>query len=271
MVVFKNVTKESLEKLAAVGFAVLPAKNEYEVARLQGKTTTLILFKSRKLLVQGKPNIMEIEVEVIRRLGVGVEVKPAAFKKEKGVVIGSDEVLKGDTFGGIVVVAVRANDSQREQLLALNVADSKTLSDEEIVALAPQIENVADFEVRNLYPEEYNEFKGNVTALLNQLHGECYSYLKPGMHVVDKYPGCTIGDVCETHADSTYVEVAAASIIARAHGLKQFRTLSERAGFELPKGSTHVEVALARLKEHHIHLNEFVKLNFRNVRKAFGL
>lgn len=271
MTVFKNVVKEDLEKLAAAGFAVLSPKNDYEVARLQGKTATLILFKNGKLLVQGKPGFMEIEVEVVRRLGVGVEVKPRAFKKEKGVVIGSDEVLKGDTFGGIVVAAVRANDSQREQLRALGVADSKTLSDEEIVALAPQIEQVADFEVRNLYPEEYNEFKGNATVLLNKLHGECYSYLKPGMHVVDKYPGCTVGDVRETHADSTYVEVAAASIIARTHGLKQLRALSERAGFEVPKGSTHVTEALGKLKEHHIHINQFVKLNFRNVKEAFGL
>src|SRR3989338_8654944 len=129
MTVFKNVVKEDLERLVKVGFAVLPAKNEYEVARLQGKATTSILFKSGKLLVQGKPDFMEIEVDIIRRLGVGVEVKAVAFKKEKGIVIGSDEVLKGDTFGGIVVAAVRANDSQREQLCALGVADSKTLSD----------------------------------------------------------------------------------------------------------------------------------------------
>lgn len=271
MPVFEYVKKEDLEKLKEFGFYSVPVTSEHELVRLQTKTTTLVLFKSHKLLIQGKPDIVQREVELLKQLNIGQEVKPPKFKEERGIIIGSDEALKGDTFGGIVVAAVKANDDQRTQLLNLNVADSKTLSDEEILVLAPKVEKVAEFEIKNLYPEEYNEFKGSVTQMLNRLHKECYYYLKPGKHVVDKFPGCTVGDIAETKAESKYVEVAAASILARAHALKQLSDLSERAGFPIPKGSTHVEAALKELSKRHLHPQNFVKLNFRNVKKVLEL
>lgn len=270
MPVFKNVKKGDLVKLENYGFYEVPTKTEHELARLQTKSTTLILFKTKKLLIQGKPEIIDREIELLKKLKIGQLVKPLKFKTERGIVIGSDESLKGDTFGGIVVVAVRADEKQRTQLLQLGVADSKGLKDEEILLLAPSLEKVAEFDIKVLYPEEYNAFEGNVTELLNKLHKECYYYLKPGKHIVDKFPGCTVGDVAETKAESRYVEVAAASILARAHALKQLQDLSQRAGFQIPKGSTHVEAALKKLKTRHLHPSEFVKLNFKNVKKILS-
>jgi len=61
--------------------------------------------------------------------------------------------------------------------------------------------------------------------------------------------------------------VAAASVLARAAALKQLDTLSLRAGFHLPKGSSHVKLALHELKERGLNFNEFVKVDFRNVRE----
>ncbi len=190
------------------------------------------------------------------------------MKEEQGSIIGSDEVLKGDTFGGIVVAAVKANRDQREQLVALGVTDSKLLDDKKVLLLAPKIEQLAGCIVKSMYPPEYNAFKGSITDLLNRLHKECYDYLKPGTHVVDKFPGCIVGDIIETQAESKYIEVAAASIVARAHGLKQLNDLSKRAGFTVPKGSTHVAEALKTLKERNLFPAEFVKLNFKNVKEA---
>lgn len=192
------------------------------------------------------------------------------MEEERGSIIGSDEVLKGDTFGGIVVAAVKADREKREQLVTLGVTDSKLIDDSKVLALAPKIEQLTSCIVKSLYPSEYNAFKGSITDMLNHLHKECYDYLKPGTHIVDKFPGCTVGDVIEIHAESKYIEVAAASIIARAHGLKQLNDLSKRAGFTIPKGSTHVAEALNELKERNLYPNEFVKLNFRNVKEALG-
>lgn len=185
-------------------------------------------------------------------------------------IIGSDEVLKGDTFGGIVVAAVKADREKREQLVSLGVTDSKLLDDKTVLVLAPKIEQLTSCIVKNIYPPEYNAFKGSITDMLNHFHKECYNYLKPGTHIVDKFPGCTVGDIIETHAESKYIEVAAASVVARAHALKQLNDLSKRAGFTIPKGSTHVAEALRELKERALHPTEFVKLNFKNVKAALG-
>lgn len=268
MPTFTNVKTNDIKEIENHGFSSVPIRSEHEIARFGNGAATLIFFKTKKLLVQGTKEATEKAAELLKKLKIGEEEKNQHFKEETGTVIGSDEVLKGDTFGGMVVAGVKANEDQRKALIALGVADSKTLSDDEIRAIAPEIEKCADFEIKNLYPEEYNEFKGGITQLLNHLHRECYSYLKPGTHIVDKFPGCIVGNIIETKADSNYVEVAAASILARAHALKQLDDLSKRAGFTIPKGSTHVKAALEKLKKLHLHPHNFVKLNFKNVKEA---
>ena len=185
--------------------------------------------------------------------------------KETGIIIGSDESLKGDTFGGVVVAAVKADDEMRERLRGFGVTDSKKIMDKKILLMAREIKKMVECEVRSIFPEEYNKKK--ITVWLNKLHKECYDYLKPGKHVVDKYPGCNVGDVREEKAESKYIEVAAASILARAAALEQMDSLSERAGFRLPKGSTHVKHALQELKARGLDFKKFVKLDFKNVKE----
>ena len=128
---------------------------------------------------------------------------------------------------------------------------------------------IAGCEVRNVFPEEYNRehSKNKQTVWLNKLHKECAEYLKPGQHVVDKYPGCRVGEIREEKAEDKYVEVAAASVLARAAALRQLDTLSMKAGFHLPKGSSHVKLALHELKERGLNFKEFVKVSFNNVQE----
>ncbi len=191
------------------------------------------------------------------------------FIEEKGEVIGSDESLKGDTFGGIVVAGVKADQSIRKQLIQMGAKDSKKLTDNTCLKLAKKIEKLTDCIFINYFPEDYNSYKGNQTQLLNKLHQECHNYLKPGLHIVDKYPGCDVGDIITIKADQKYVEVAAASILARAHALQQLKHLSQNAKFSIPKGSTHVQHALEKIKKFNLNPKEFVKLNFSNVKKFF--
>ena len=189
------------------------------------------------------------------------------------VYIGTDESLKGDTFGGLIVAGVRADPKQRSQLIKLGVRDSKQLSDKRVSELAGRIMEGFGWHAESLLPSDYNSYiaKGTLTQLLNELHAKCYSKLKTGesMHVVDKYPGCSVGDIAETKAESKYAEVAAASIIARFLGLEQFKTLSKQAGFNLPMGSTHVKPALSRLVREKNELFLYAKLHFRNVQKVY--
>lgn len=189
---------------------------------------------------------------------------------EKGTIVGSDECLKGDTFGGLVVAAVWANETIREKLRSLGVRDSKKIKDSVIPRLAKAIETCAEHVVESIYPEEYNHHA--LTALLNKAHKQCAEKLRllgKAIHVVDKYPGCAVGDKRIEHAEDKYVEVAAASILARAEALRQLMELSRELGYAIPKGSTHVKEALEFLKKSNKDPRKFVKLHFKNVKKVF--
>lgn len=203
--------------------------------------------------------------------------------------IGSDESLKGDTFGGIVVAGVLVDDEQKKKLTAIGVMDSKKITNEKIPILAKKIREICpDFAVRNLTPIEYNQHK--LTQLLNQLHSECAEIIKEKhlkendyvvdssddesyahyTHIVDEYPGCNVGDIKKPKAESLYVEVAAASILAREGALKQIDELSKQLGFKVPMGSTHVSDALFQLKVSGKAPEHFVKIHFKNVQEALG-
>ncbi|MFT7615870.1 MAG: ribonuclease HIII [Candidatus Woesearchaeota archaeon] len=187
--------------------------------------------------------------------------------------IGSDETLKGDTFGGLVVAGVFCDDSMRQKLSVSGIADSKKILDKNIPLLAKRITDLCPYVVKELYPKEYNET--TQTLAMNTLHKACCDELKSivntsekVLHIVDKYPGCAVGDIIETKAEDKYIEVAAASIIARKRALEQFAKLESEAGFRVPKGSTHVQEGLAQLKQSGKDPSLFVKLHFKNVQKA---
>ena len=272
MTIFTHVKKEDLARLK--GVCKQEPKTLYEDIRCTRDGVTLVLYTSGKLLLQGMPKEIKKVTEQLEKLGIGELEKTHSFRKEEGWLIGSDESLKGDTFGGITVAAVKADEKMRQELISLGVADSKTLSDEEIIPLAEKIKKQFPCEIKSVFPQEYNYFvkhtdaKGSrVTALLNKLHKECAQYLAPGKHIVDKYPGCSVGSIREEKAESKYAEVAAASILARAAALQQLNALSKEAGFRLPKGSTHVQDALQELKERNLEFRKFVKVDFGNVLK----
>ncbi len=264
MVVFEEVKKEKLQKLK--GFSEEPVKTIYEELRLRSKEVTLVLFTSGKLLLQGKKEAVEQVANKLEKAGIGTKVKEESFRKEAGWIIGTDESLKGDTFGGLIVAGVKANNELREKLMELGVADSKTLDDKEIPIMAEKIKLIAPCEIKSLLPEEYNR-DGEITALLNKLHQACADYLAPGHHVVDKYPGCTVGELQVEKAESKYIEVAAASILARAAALQQLDYLSVLAGFRIPKGSAHVKLALHELRDRKLDFKKFVKISFNNVKE----
>ncbi len=188
------------------------------------------------------------------------------------ILIGSDETLKGDTFGGLVVAGVALSSQRGEKLTALGIVDSKKITDKKIQILAPIIKkHCLAYDIQNIYPQMYNQ--NTQTKLLNDLHKKVAENIKQNIteetiHVVDKYPGCTVGDIIVERAESQYLCVAAASILAREAGLEQLEILSSQIGFMIPKGSTHVKEALEKLKQSDKDPTFFVKLHFKNVQKA---
>lgn len=268
MPTLSNVKKIQIKQLINYGYMLLEPSNQYQELRLQ-KHASLTLYKSGKLVIQGKDEYVKEAMELLKNLNIGTN-NEINFKKQVGIYIGSDESLKGDTFGGIVVASVKANDQQRKQLEQLGIKDSKKLTDDRIAIFAEQIKKIVPYCIKELTPEKYNRFPG-VTFILNNLHTECLQKLneKGAKLVIDRYPGCNVKAIQEIKAESKYVEVAAASILARAVAVKQIQTLTKRTKFKIPKGSTHVQRALEQLKKNKLDPKKFVKMHFKNVQKYF--
>ncbi|MBW2988107.1 hypothetical protein DRJ48_00880 [Candidatus Woesearchaeota archaeon] len=265
MVVLKCKDKSKLKLLERYGLRKVATRNEYEEVRYSGNGT-VILYKTGKVVVQGRGSqVAQLEAMLIKSGAINA----CQFVDVDQTIIGTDEALKGDTFGGLVVAGVRANKKQRQLLLKLGVRDSKLLHAKQVSGLFKAILKSVPWAKVELAPEEYNASvaEQGITEVLNKLHMECYEQLKQDgeVHVVDKFPGCRVGNVVIPHAESEFVEVAAASIIARYFAIKQIKQLSKEAGFELPMGSTHVGSALRTLKEKGMELRRFAKIGFRNV------
>ena len=266
MVLLQELPADWEKRLVKRGLMPSPVKSQYEAFRMSGDGC-VIVFKSGKVLLQGTPE----QIDALNSILLGHQPKPAvSLIESRDTIVGTDEALKGDTFGGIVVAGVRADFKTRLKLVRLGVRDSKRLTHGEICALASQIMKDFPWAAANLLPKEYNRRVGDfgITGLLNQLHRECFEKLKTKgtTHVVDCFPGCKVGDIAITHGEDECIEIAAASIVAKHLANQQIEQLSKEACMGLPMGSTHVAAALARIKKSGLPLDQFVKVGFRNVR-----
>ncbi len=266
--------KDKIQLLLQKGFKKIHATNLYEEMRLKSDDTLIICYRSGKTVIQAKKDYTQFMAEF---LGGKIKKNNTAGKKEtKGTIIGSDESLKGDTFGGIIVASVKADDKKREELKEIDVRDSKEITDTVIIKLAAKIKNILGKDSYYIYekmPESYNQYTENTTSLLNSMHTRAIKELgDANLIIIDQYPGARINiknAKTETKAESRYTEVAAASILARERSLDQLERLSEKAGFKLPKGSTHVKDALKKIKEKGLDPEKYAKLHFRNVKRYF--
>ncbi|GGP13392.1 ribonuclease HIII [Oceanobacillus neutriphilus] len=210
--------------------------------------------------------------------------------------IGSDESGTGDYFGPITVAAVFAAKEQQVQLKQLGVVDSKNLKDDVIQDIAQEILKLpVSYTILKLGNEKYNHLQnkgwsqGKMKAMLHH-------------HAIDRliqkldgaaYGGIVIDQFCEpavykrylqsealklhenttfiTKAESHSINVAAASILARARFVTAMDKLSEEAGIILPKGaSSKVDKAAANYIKIHgeQQLGHVAKLHFANTNKA---
>lgn len=254
-----NMRLSDLEKLE--GYTQEQTRSPYELKRLRNEDHLLILYSTGKLVVQGKNNPFENKENQSKQNSLQTK----SLKES----IGSDETIKGDTFGGLIVCGAYFKQDE------IFVTDSKKYTDKQIIILAQELlEKFSErFIVKELIPEKYNSFYaelGSQTTILNILHKEVGLELKKkfiASHVVDQYPGCNVGDVQEPKAESKYTSVAAASIIARYRGLLQFEIMSKNAGFILPKGSTHVSEAVKEIRRRNLPIDKFCKMHFSTISK----
>ena len=207
--------------------------------------------------------------------------------------IGSDEVGTGDAFGPIVVVAAYVEEKDLGELSSLGVRDSKELTDEEVLALAPRLMKFPSARIV-LSPTKYNKMQRegkNMNAIKALLHDHAQRLLAgkfPGARryldqfcspaLFQKYvreagieplPGIQMA----TKGESRYPSVALASLIARARFLEEMRRMGEEEGMAFPKGAgAPVDSFLKEYvrKKGPEALERVAKLNFRNFRPCRG-
>ncbi len=218
-------------------------------------------------------------------------------KEEKKIFInessiGSDEVGTGDYFGPLVVTASYVSKENIPYLEELGVRDSKKLTDDKIIKIAPSLIKKIPHTTIILNNKEYNGYHStdiNMNKIKAILHNKCLlSLVKDKSNeykkiVVDQFeppksyyahlvqvPEKVTNILFITKAEDQCMSVAASSIISRYIFLKEMKKLSERFGIEMPLGASNLvdEVGATLVKKHGEKiLNEIAKLNFKNTEK----
>ncbi len=279
---------------------------QYALFQADDGETVVTLYESGKAVFQGKDADLAsdywIETEKInsgKAIVTNSEDKSkktlVSEKKEvKGSFhnvnsVGSDEVGTGDYFGPIVVTSTYVTKDDVEFLDNLGVMDSKKISDEKILKIAPQIAKrvkyksiiLSNKEYNNNHSKEYNMNK--IKAILhNKVLYQMINEEKPKYDyiIVDEFareqkyydyikecPNIQKGITFMTKAEDKCLSVACASIISRYLFLKEFDKLSDSLHIPLPKGAgADVDKIGQEIVEKYGRekLEEVAKLNFLN-------
>ena len=206
--------------------------------------------------------------------------------------IGSDECGTGDVFGPVCVCACYVSNDDYDFLMKLNVTDSKALTDEKIRNIAPILVSKLTYSLLVLDNKKFNDItkKGynlnkikailHNTAILNtvkKIGHDCYvcqdQFCEPNLYF--KYlinePKVYQNIDFHTKAETYYLGVAAASIIARYAFIEKFDEISNFVGFELPKGAgVNVDQTIIELLKSHdmSYFYNIAKINYKNFKKV---
>lgn len=204
--------------------------------------------------------------------------------------IGSDEVGTGDYFGPVVVTSAYINLNLLKQLAHLNITDSKNLTDDKIRVIAQDLKEIIPHYTYILNNEDYNQHQP--TNNLNQIKAKMHNYaIGQCMKKINKKVPVVLDQFCqpktyyaylvnqkniiqdiifETKAESKYLGVAIASILARDAFLEEMDKLSNMVDTNLLKGASNkvdqqgADLVLKHGKEI---LTKIAKLHFENTNK----
>lgn len=278
----------------------------YAIFQADEADTIITLYESGKAMFQGisadiDANIwVDLEQKLNHR---NIDINETKKEKEKYKeelnyfyslsTIGSDEVGTGDYFGPIVVTASFVSTEKMNLINDLGVKDSKKLTDEKIIKIAPILIKEIPYVTFTLNNKDYNKYQSmgyNMNKIKAILHNkvlytithknEKYPYQKI---VVDQfvYPRKYFEHILETtekvtditfttKAESKCASVAVASIISRYIFLMKMDELSKELGVDIPKGANDIvdQIGVEIVKKYGIEkLNSIAKLNFKNTNK----
>ncbi len=205
-----------------------------------------------------------------------------------GRVVGVDESGKGDFFGPLVIASLLADDAEKAVLRSMGVRDGKTLSPKRIEEIDSQLRSDFPHAVIVIPPDQYNQLHKqikNLNIMLAEGHARAIDELvrkhPADMAISDKFGKTELIENAlrkkgqeirleQIVRGEEIVQVAAASILARARFMREMDRLSEELGFELPRGAAaHVDEAGRRL----VHkfgpeiLLKVAKVHFKNAQR----
>ncbi len=268
-------------------YQIIPT-NIYVAYEYEYDKTKVYLYKSKKLLIQGK---------AVDKILIFLNINAIEKSKTKFPIncsfIGCDEVGTGDYFGGIVCTACYIPTEDEQVIHNLGVNDSKKLTSIKIHKIYDELTNLLKFKKVNvkfdsaiLNPEQYNNLfnklknanaikaychnaainrvlekvdeKKNIKIILDQFVNEkkYYEYLKKAKVKIKKI------DVLTPKAEVKYLAVALASIISRVLFERQIQELSIKAKTKIPFGSVDHSIKKIACKLGN-DLPKFAKLHFK--------
>lgn len=280
---------------------------EYALFQADEADTVVTLYASGKVVFQGISSDIDADMWRQRELKVNGKLPEEKQKKDKDKKedntdyyfinsIGSDEVGTGDYFGPIIVTAAYVSRKDISFLEDLGVRDSKKITDDKILNIAPSIIKKIPHVSIIINNEEYNDtYEQNINmnkikailhnkALFSLLNKDNYHY---DMIVVDEFAKKYVyfsylkevknvvrNITFTTKAEDKCLSVACASIISRFLFLKEIDKLSKELKIEIPKGaSTKVDLVGKEIvnKYGESKLRSIAKLNFKNTNKIKNL
>ncbi|MGL5519984.1 MAG: ribonuclease HIII [Metamycoplasmataceae bacterium] len=211
---------------------------------------------------------------------------------DSNMIIGVDESGVGDYLTPLVAAAVFVKPEDIAKLKKLGVQDSKKLSDDKILALAPKIRELTTYHVNHLTQKGYNTLNKYMNAheLKMFSHLKSINFIENKIKdinkyyvVIDKYS--TTKTICEYYekfmqstaiqtfpikaevilvekAESHSIAVAAASILAREKLLILVKEQNEELEMEIPLGTNEIVEKAALL-----FIEKFGRKNLYNIAK----
>jgi len=265
----------------------------YVVFQAEDEDTVITMYTSGKVMFQGTSADVDATMwKEIDGQNTIEEKKEDISKYHNCSSIGSDEVGTGDYFGPIIVTASFVKKEDVSFLESLGIRDSKKISDETILKIAPQIAKRIKYRSIILSNTEYNEKyhqDNNMNKIKAILHNkvlyqlvnevnEPYDYI-----IVDEFARearyydyvkdssqIQRGITFMTKAEDKNLAVACSSIISRYLFIKEFDKLSDSLHIPLPKGAgPQVDTIGQEVVEKYgkDKLSEIAKLNFANTQR----
>jgi len=281
--------------LEARGFMFRDVPYAHFGAEHRGNKVSLALYKSGKLVIQGKgtTDFIQFYLEPVllgeAKLGYEHILNPELLHPRIGV----DESGKGDFFGPLVVAGVFVNEPAIGELTELGVKDSKAIStDKRIFEIARGIRGTKGclWSVVPIGNEAYNRLHAsmrNVNSILGWGHARVIENL------LAKVPDCkkAISDqfgnkriiekalmergkkieLVQRHKAESDIAVAAASIIARDEFVRRLIALGREFGIKLPKGASEAVIEAGKkavAKHGHDILPKIAKMHFRTAQRV---